>query len=62
VFSRGREGTVDCAGRCNGTHQGFGLLYVFMSEKELSIQVAKIDSIQIDDVDFAEACEDEVFK
>lgn len=51
-----------CEGRCDKTHQGFGLLDVFMAEKELSVQVAEVDSIQIDDVHFAEAGEDEVFK
>jgi hypothetical protein len=51
-----------CAWRWNGTHQGFGLLDMFMAEEELSIQVTEVDSIQIDYVDFAEAGKDEVFK
>lgn len=51
-----------CGGICNGTHQGFGLLDVFMAEKELSIQVTEVDSVQIDDMDFAEACKDKVFQ
>lgn len=33
-----------------------------MSEKELSIQVTEINSIEIDNVDFAEAGKDEVFQ
>ena len=33
-----------------------------MSEKELTVQVAKIDRIQIDNVNFAEAGENEVLE
>jgi hypothetical protein len=32
-----------------------------MSEEELSIQVAQVDRIEVHDVDFAEAGENEVF-
>lgn len=44
------------------THQSLGFLDVFMSEKKLSIEVTEIDSIEIDDVNFAEASQDEVFE
>lgn len=33
-----------------------------MSEEELTIEVAQIDGIKIDDMDLTEACEDEVFE
>lgn len=62
MLSQGREGTIDCAGSCNGTHQGFWLFDVLMSEEKLSIQVTEVNSVQIDDVDFAEAGKDEVFQ
>jgi len=35
---------------------------VFVSKKELAVQVAEIDRIEIDNVDFSEACEDEVLQ
>lgn len=31
---------------------------MLMSEKELSVEVGKIDGIEVDDMDFAEAGED----
>lgn len=33
-----------------------------MSEKELSVQVTEVNSVEIDDVNFAEAGKDEVFQ
>jgi hypothetical protein len=33
-----------------------------MSEEELSIQVTQVNSVEINDVDFAKAGEDEVFE
>ncbi len=33
-----------------------------MSEEELPVEVAKIDGIEIDDVDLTEACKDEVLE
>jgi hypothetical protein len=35
---------------------------MFMSEEKLTIEVAQIDGIKIDDMDLAEACEDKVFE
>jgi hypothetical protein len=44
------------------THQGLWLLNVFMSEKELAVEVAQVDCVKVDDVNFTEACQDEVFE
>jgi hypothetical protein len=33
-----------------------------MSKEKLTIEVAQIDGIEIDDLDLAEACEDKVFE
>lgn len=41
---------------------GFGLLDMFMSKEELTVEVAEIDGVQIDDVDLAKASEDEVLE
>jgi hypothetical protein len=35
---------------------------VFVSEKKLSVQVGKIDGIEIDNVDFAKASENEILE
>ena len=35
---------------------------MFMTEEELSVQVAQIDCIQVDDVDLAKPGQDEVFQ
>lgn len=35
---------------------------MFMPEEELAIEIAQIDCIEIDDVDFAEPGQDEVFE
>ena len=35
---------------------------MFMTEEELSVEVAEIYGVEIDDVDFAKASEDEIFK
>lgn len=43
-------------------HQCLWLLDVFMPEQELAVQVAQINGIKINDMDFAEACEDKVFE
>lgn len=51
------------SGRKEGSsYQGFRFLDVFLSEKELSIEVREVDGIEIDDVDFREASEDEVLE
>lgn len=44
------------------THQSLRLLDVFMSEEELPVQIAQIDSIKIDDMDLPEASEDKVLE
>jgi len=35
---------------------------MLMSEEKLAIQVAQVDGVKIDDMDFTEACEDEVLQ
>lgn len=35
---------------------------MFMSKKELTIKIAQINGIEVDDVDFAEPGKDEVFQ
>jgi hypothetical protein len=42
--------------------QSLRLLDVLVTEKELAIEVAKIDCVKVDDVDFAEACEYQVLQ
>lgn len=42
--------------------QSLGLLDVFVTEEELAIEVTEVDSIEIDDMDFAEAGQDEVLE
>ena len=41
-------------------HQSLGLLYMLLTKEELTIEVAEVDGVQIDDVDLAEAGEDKV--
>jgi hypothetical protein len=43
-------------------YKSLGALDVLVSEKELPIEVAKVYCIKVYDVDFAEACEDEVLE
>lgn len=43
-------------------HQSLGFLDMFMTEEELTIEIAKIDRIQIDNMYLAEACKDEVLE
>lgn len=45
-----------------GPYQSFRLLYVFVPEEELSVQVREIDGVEVDDVDVTEAAEDEVLE
>lgn len=44
------------------THQSLGLFDVLLAEQELTIEVAEVDGVEINDVDLAEACEDEIFQ
>ncbi len=41
-------------------HQSLGLLYMLLTEEELTIEVAEVDGVQVDDVDLAEAGENKV--
>lgn len=44
------------------THQSLWFLDVFMSEKELAVKITQVDGVKVDNMDFAEACQDEVFE
>lgn len=44
------------------THHCFGPLDMFSSEEELTIQIAKIDGVKIDDMDFSETGQHKVFE
>jgi hypothetical protein len=44
------------------THQCLGLLDVLIAEQELPVEVAEIDGVQVDNVDLAEAGEDEILE
>lgn len=44
------------------THQGLWLLDMLMTEKELTVQIAQVDCIEINDVNLTEASEHEVFE
>lgn len=46
----------------SNTHQSLGLLDMFVSEEELPVQIAQIDSIKIHDMDLPEASEDEILE
>lgn len=35
---------------------------MFMSEEELAVEIAKVDCVKVDDMDFAEASQGEVFE
>lgn len=43
------------------SYQGFGFPDMFVSEEELSVQIAQVDCVEVDDVNFAEAGEGEIF-
>ena len=43
-------------------HQSFRLLYVLLTKEELTVEVAEVDSVQINDVDFTEAGKDEILQ
>ena len=44
------------------SYQSLGLLDVFLSEEELTIQIAQINRVKIHDVDLAETGEDQVLE
>lgn len=43
-------------------YHGFRLLDVLHAEQELAVEIAQVDGVQVDDVDLAEAREDEVLE
>jgi hypothetical protein len=52
-----------CFARSVGrVYQSFRLLDVLVPEEELSIEVRKIDSIEVDNMNFAEAGQDEILE
>jgi hypothetical protein len=44
------------------THSRFGLLDMFLSEEELTVQVAQVDGIKVDYVDVSKAGHDQVLE
>lgn len=56
-----REGQEDSQ-EGGWTHQSLGLLDVFMSEEELSVEIAEVDCVEINDVNLPEPSEDKVFE
>jgi hypothetical protein len=44
------------------TYQCFRLLDMFVSEEKLTVQVGEIDGIQVDDMNFSETAENEIFE
>lgn len=44
------------------TYQSLGFLDVSMSEEKLAVEVGEIDGVQVDDMNVAEACRDEIFQ
>lgn len=44
------------------TYQCLWLLDVLMAEKELSVEVAKVDRVKVDNMNFTEAGKDEIFE
>lgn len=43
-------------------YQSFRLLYVFVPEEELSVQIREVDRVEVNDVDVEEAAEDKVLE
>jgi len=43
-------------------YKSFRLLDVGVSEEELTVEIRKIDGIEVDYVDFSKACSDEVLE
>lgn len=46
---------------CLCCYQRFALLHVLLFEEELSVQVGKIDGIEVEECYVTEACQDNVF-
>lgn len=44
------------------THQGLGFFDMLITEEELAIQIAQVNRIKVDDVDFAKAGKQEVLE
>lgn len=47
--------------RYKSLYQSFALLHVFFLEQKLSVQIGQVNSVQIEQSDFAESSEDNVF-
>lgn len=60
--NRGERGRAGQGRGEKQTHQCFGFLDVLEAEEELAVQVGEIDGVQVDDVDVAEAGEEEVLE
>ena len=43
-------------------HQSLRLFYMLLTKKKLTIEVAEVDGVQINDMDFAEAGEDKILQ
>ncbi len=43
-------------------HQSLRFFYVLLTKEELTVEIAKVDGVQINDVDLAEASEDKIFQ
>lgn len=43
-------------------HQSLGLLDMLLTKEELTVEVAEVDCVQINDVDLAEAGEDKILQ
>lgn len=41
-------------------YQSFRFLDVLVSEKELAVEIAQVDRIEVDDVDFSKTREDDI--
>lgn len=44
------------------THQGLGFFDMLIAEEKLAIQIAQVNRIKVDDVDFAKAGKQEVLE
>lgn len=53
---------IKCLNYESFAHQCLWLLDVFMPEQELAVQIAQINGIKINNMDFAKACENKVFE
>lgn len=59
ALSQGRTNESRSGG---STHQGLGFLNVFMAEEKLSIEIAEVNGVEIDDVNLAKAGQNQVLE